>query len=84
MASLLTDSAWGTYNNKALKTNAVNSGDPMGHGAHVCGIVAAIANNGLGVAGTSRNAKVQPIGVQRRHAQAVTFLPCAKMNKEKR
>lgn len=56
----------------------------MGHGTHVCGIVAATANNGLGVAGASYNAKVLPIGVQRRHAQAVTFLPCARMSDEKR
>lgn len=37
--------------------------DCVGHGTHVCGIVAASANNGIGIAGASYNAKVLPIKV---------------------
>jgi thermitase len=32
--------------------------DQNGHGTHVCGIVAATTNNGIGVAGVARNAKI--------------------------
>ena len=37
--------------------------DSNGHGTHVCGIVAAEANNGLGVAGVSYNAQLLPVKV---------------------
>lgn len=37
--------------------------DYVGHGTHVCGIVAASANNGVGIAGASYNANVLPIKV---------------------
>ncbi len=37
--------------------------DTVGHGTCVAGIIAAAANNGVGVAGTSYNAKIVPINV---------------------
>jgi subtilisin family serine protease len=37
--------------------------DEEGHGTHVAGIVAAVANNGLGVAGVAPGAKIMPIRV---------------------
>src|ERR671922_607231 len=37
--------------------------DEEGHGTHVAGIVAAVANNGLGVAGVAPAAKIMPIRV---------------------
>ncbi|MCL2529685.1 MAG: S8 family serine peptidase, partial [Coriobacteriia bacterium] len=39
------------------------TGDVTGHGTHVAGIIAAQANNGLGVAGISYNARIIPINV---------------------
>ena len=44
-------------------TGVSGVGDLSGHGTHVCGIVSAVANNNLGVAGVSYNAKVLPIQV---------------------
>jgi len=37
--------------------------DLQGHGTHCAGIAAAITNNGVGVAGVSPNAKIQPVKV---------------------
>ena len=52
-----TEYAWNSYLGSALTK------DYQGHGTHVCGLVAAQANNGVGTAGASYNAKVLPIGV---------------------
>ena len=47
------------YNNKASGTIS----DSNGHGTHVCGIVSATANNGVGIAGVSYNACVLPLDI---------------------
>lgn len=44
-----------------LQVGTMSDGD--GHGTHVAGIVAAAADNSLGIAGTSANATVLPINV---------------------
>lgn len=48
-------------------TNFVNPGrepqDDHGHGTHVAGIAAAIANNGLGVVGVAPGARIMPVKV---------------------
>lgn len=38
-------------------------GDSSWHGSHVAGTIAAVANNGLGIAGAAYGAKVQPVRV---------------------
>ena len=43
--------------------NNSNTTDDNGHGTHVAGTVAALTNNGLGVAGIAYNAKVMPVKV---------------------
>lgn len=44
------------------ETNYANK-DGHGHGTHVCGIVGAVANNGIGVAGAAPKVKILPIKV---------------------
>ena len=58
-ANILTSLAWDSYYNKAL----TGAGDNVGHGTHVAGIIAATANNAIGIAGGSYNADVLPIKV---------------------
>lgn len=48
---------WDVYN----ETSKMSDGH--GHGTHVCGIVGAVADNGIGIAGASYNAAVLPIKV---------------------
>ena len=43
------------------KTGPAAADDCMGHGTHVSGIIAAVANNGKGTAGVSYNANVLPV-----------------------
>lgn len=65
-SNVLSDYMWDAFSNttKGRITNYMNvSGDPSGHGTHVAGIVAAEANNGKGIAGTSFNANILPIKV---------------------
>ena len=58
-ANILTSLAWDSYYNRAL----TGDGDNVGHGTHVAGIIAATANNAIGIAGGSYNADVLPIKV---------------------
>lgn len=46
--------------------------DVQGHGTHVAGIIAAQANNGLGVAGVSYNAQIMPIRAFYKTSRGVT------------
>lgn len=58
-ANILTTLAWDSYYNKAL----TGTGDNVGHGTHVAGIIGATANNSIGIAGGSYNADILPIKV---------------------
>jgi type VII secretion-associated serine protease mycosin len=40
-----------------------NTTDPLGHGTHVTGIIAAVAGNGIGVAGLAPSVRVIPVRV---------------------
>lgn len=57
------DLAYDAVRKEKLTERSKDYGDPNGHGTHVCGLVAAAANNGKGIAGTSYNAKVVPVKV---------------------
>jgi len=48
---------------KPTSTIDASAKDDMGHGTHVAGIAAAIANNKEGVAGLAANAKIMPVRV---------------------
>lgn len=60
-ANLLTEYAYDAYLDQPLTESPAS--EEMAHGSHVAGIVAAEANNGVGIAGVSYNAKVLPICV---------------------
>ncbi len=38
-------------------------GDELGHGTQVCGIIAAVQNNGLGISGVAPHAKILPVKI---------------------
>lgn len=38
-------------------------GDINGHGTHVAGIIGAVQNNGIGIAGVARKVKIIPVGI---------------------
>lgn len=62
-ANVLRNLAWDAYYNKPLDFANANEGDNGGHGTHVAGIVAGVANNAKGIAGASYNACVLPVKV---------------------
>lgn len=76
--NILQDLAYDAYYNRTLTTgNTPNSGDPHGHGTHVSGLVSAKANNGIGIVGTSYNAKILPVKIYDnggRNATTITML----------
>lgn len=61
--NILHDLAWDAYNQTPLDTTLGKGGDVAanGHGTHVAGIAAAVANNGKGLAGASFNCSLLPI-----------------------
>ena len=61
--NILKDLAYDAYHESKLEASGSFNGDYAGHGSHVCGIVGATANNGIGIAGASYNAKVLPVKV---------------------
>lgn len=52
-----------TANTRLSEAGVANYGDANGHGTLVAGVIAAQANNGVGIAGASYNATVLPIKV---------------------
>lgn len=62
--NIIKNYAYDAYYDRALTTSsAPNGGDSTGHGTHVCGLVAAQADNGKGTAGTSYNANILPVKI---------------------
>ena len=56
--------AYDVTTGKLLKNSRVrNNGDSMGHGTNVCGVIAASAANGVGIAGASYDANILPIKI---------------------
>lgn len=43
--------------------NNTHAGDDHGHGSHVTGTIAQVTNNGIGVAGVTRNVRIMPLKV---------------------
>lgn len=60
-----------------LSMNYATVGDVTGHGTHVAGIIGAVGNNSLGVAGVNWNVKIIPVGVftQGHHTLPGNILP---------
>lgn len=53
-----------------LNGQSYNNRDGHGHGTHVCGLVGAVANNGLGVSGGAPEVKILPIKVTNANGDA--------------
>lgn len=54
--------------------NTTNSEDFWGHGTSVAGCIAAIGNNGIGVAGFGYNVKILPIRISNNSSNATAFI----------
>ena len=63
--NLLADLAWDSYYERTLAETKLMTGtsDNGGHGTAVAGVLAAVTNNGTGVAGASYNANLLPVKV---------------------
>lgn len=65
----ISDKAYDVYYEKPLTVDSTKYGGDavseanLGHGTHVCGLIGAEANNGIGIAGTSYNAEIIPIKI---------------------
>ena len=55
--------AYDAVQGKRLSESSLANGDSNGHGTHVSGVAGAQANNGIGIAGASYNARILPINV---------------------
>ena len=62
-ADLTTNLSPGRSIIRGRTTEGANDVDPNGHGTHVAGIIAAQANNDIGVAGVAPDARILPIRV---------------------
>ena len=56
--NILEEYCYDFYNDEELETGGSFNGDYYGHGSHVAGIAAAVADNATGIAGASYNAKL--------------------------
>ena len=62
--NILLNYAYDSYYNRPRTTSSSpNGGDSTGHGTHVCGLISAEADNRVGIAGTSYNAKILPVKI---------------------
>jgi subtilisin family serine protease len=60
--------------------NDNNPADENGHGTHVAGIIAAAANNGIGISGTAWHCKIMPLRFLSRNGSGATSDAIAALN----
>ncbi len=76
-----TKNAEGVSLTSAMGSNSSDVGDFNGHGTHVCGVVAAEANNSVGIAGVSYNANIIPMRVLDESGNGTTTSVIRALNK---
>ncbi|MEG1831609.1 MAG: S8 family serine peptidase [Raoultibacter sp.] len=62
-ANLMHEYAYDAFYKRPLVATPQFSGDISGHGTHVAGIAAGVANNGRGIAGAAYGARILPVKV---------------------